>query len=204
MAVLLALLVWFGSREVWRAESAGWRARTENRPGRAEISSPPAASAKPGQEADATISASLPSSAPVLRVERQVELRAYRIAVRGGVLALDGVEPVFGDFHRRRGTLPWMSGMWCVRLLDENLQVVAEDTAKAPDDVCVVLDPQRRDGGGNPLATQYAGAGEEAVLQFRLPPHPEAKWLKVYSLTSANRADWKTEPDGKLLASFPL
>lgn len=147
---------------------------------------------------------SAPSVAEVVRPDGKNELQAYRIAVRGGVLLLDGTQRIVGEFHRRRGPLPWMPGLWCVRLLNADLQVLAEDTANAPDDACVVLDPQNRDASGQPQATQFAGVGEEAMLQVRLSPHPDARWLKVYRLASSERADWNTEPAGKLLASIPL
>ena len=151
----------------------------------------------------------LPLSSPeavakVVRPDGKTELQAYRIAVRGGVLSIDGTQRIVGDFHQRRGPMPWMAGMWCVRLLNADLRVLAEDTANAPDDACVVLDPQNHDANGQPQATQFAGAGEEAMLQVRLPPHPDAKWLKVYRLAGSERADWNTEPSGKLLASIPL
>jgi len=140
----------------------------------------------------------------VLRPDGKTELQAYRIAVRGGVLSIDGTQRIVGDFHQRRGPMPWMAGMWCVRLLNADFRVLAEDTAAAPDDACMVLDPQNHDANGQPQATQFAGAGEEAMLQVRLPPYPDAKWIKVYRLAGSERADWNTEPSGKLLASIPL
>jgi len=139
-----------------------------------------------------------------VRLDGKKELHAYRIAVRGGVLSLDGTQRIVGEFHQRRGPLPWMAGMWCVRLLNAELRVLAEVTANAPDDACVVLDPQNCDANGQQQATQFAGAGEEGILQVRLPPHPDAKWLKVYRLAGSARADWNTEPTGKLLAIIPL
>ncbi|MBX3735529.1 MAG: hypothetical protein KF715_02475 [Candidatus Didemnitutus sp.] len=204
IAALLALVLWFGSRWGWQVDSTERDDRRGKHEARSENLRVPAADTKSGRPIDKGAAASLSSRTPAMPVERKRELRAYRIAVRGGGLVLDGVEPVFGDFHHRRGALPWMAGLWCVRLLDANQRVLAEDTAKAPDEVCVVLDPQRRDGSGNPRAAQFAGAGEEAMLQVRLPSLPEAKWLKVYSLSSAERADWNTEPAGRLLATFPL
>ncbi len=94
--------------------------------------------------------------------------------------------------------------MWCVRLLDSDMRVLAEETANAPDAACVVLDPQNPGANGQPQATQFAGAGEEAMLQVRLLPHPDAKWLKVYRLASMTRADWNTEPLGQLLTAISL
>lgn len=139
-----------------------------------------------------------------LRADGKRELQAYRLVVRGGVISLDGNERIAGDFHRRRGPQAWMPGMWCVRLLDANMRVLAEETANAPDEPCVVLDPQNLDAKGKPQVTQFAGAGEDAMLQVRMPPTPEAKWLKVYRLSGMERADWNTEPMGRLLTSIPL
>ena len=97
-----------------------------------------------------------------------------------------------------------MPGLWCVRVLDADMRVLAEETAAAPDDLCVVVDPQNVGASGAPQVTQFAGAGEEAMLQVRMPPQPGAKWLKVYRLSGMQRADWNTEPMGQLLASISL
>jgi hypothetical protein len=132
------------------------------------------------------------------------ELQAYRLAVKGGVVTLDGSTRIVGDFHRRRGHQPWMPGMWCVRLLDATGRVLAEETANAPDDVCLVGDPQNLAPNGQHRVTQFSGAGEESMLQVRLPPHPDARMLKVYRIGSLQRADWNTEPMGQLLASISL
>lgn len=140
----------------------------------------------------------------VVRADGKRELQAYRLAVKGGVVSLDGTQRIAGDFHRRRGQQAWMPGMWCVRLLDAEGRVLAEETANAPDDVCLVGDPQNIAPNGRPQVTQFAGAGEEAMLQVRLPPHPDARMLKVYRLGGLERADWKTEPMGKLLATISL
>jgi hypothetical protein len=139
-----------------------------------------------------------------VRADGKQVLQAYRLAVRSGVVTLDGSTRIVGDFHRRRGPQAWMPGMWCVRLLDADMKVLAEETANAPDDVCLVGDPQSLSANGKPQVTQFAGAGEEAMLQVRLPPQPGAKWLKVYRIGSLQRADWNTEPMGQLLASISL
>lgn len=132
------------------------------------------------------------------------EMQAYRLTVRAGIVSLDAVERLTGEFRQRRGPVTWMPGMWCVRLLDADMRVLAEDTAPAPDAMCVVLDPQNKDAVGAAQATQFSGAGEEAMLQVRLPPQPGSKWLKVYRLASMQRADWNTEPMGQVLASISL
>ena len=43
-----------------------------------------------------------------------------------------------------------------------------------------------------------------SAIQVRLPPHPDARMLKVYRIGSLQRADWNTEPMGQLLASISL
>ncbi|MBL9131370.1 MAG: hypothetical protein JNG86_09235 [Verrucomicrobiaceae bacterium] len=138
------------------------------------------------------------------RADGRRELHAYRLAVKGGVVTLDGSTRIAGDFHRRRGPVAWMPGMWCVRLLDAEGRVLAEETANAPDDVCLVGDPQNLGPDGKPRVTQFAGAAAEGMLQVRLPPHPEAKMLKVYRIAGLQRADWTSEPLGRLLAAIPL
>lgn len=140
----------------------------------------------------------------VVRADGKREVQSYILLVKNGVVTLDGSSRIAGDFHRRRPPQAWMPGMWCVRLLDANLKVLAEQTANAPDEVCLVGDPQNPGPDGKPQVTQFAGAGEEAVLQVRMPPHPDAKWLKVYRIGGLQRADWNTEPVGKLLAHLSL
>jgi hypothetical protein len=154
----------------------------------------------------AAMAAQQPAAVPaeITRADGKRELQAYRIAVKGGVLSLDGTERIAGDFHRRRGPQAWMPGMWCVRLLDAEGRVLAEETAQAPDEVCLVGDPRNLGANGLPQATQFAGAGEEAMLQVRLPPHPDARMLKVYRIGGLERADWDTEPMGRLLATLSL
>ncbi|OYW30780.1 MAG: hypothetical protein B7Z47_03130 [Chthoniobacter sp. 12-60-6] len=197
LLALVILLAWFWPRQETQNDSANSQASKSDQhawPVRNETinAAPPVPD---------------PISQPVVEVVRadgKRELQAYRIAVRGGVVSLDGQERIAGDFHRRRAPQAWMPGMWCVRLLDASMRVLAEETANAPDERCVVLDPQNQGAKGQPQATQFAGAGEDAMLQVRLPPHPDAKWLKVYRLSSMQRADWSTEPMGRLLASLPL
>ncbi len=204
LLAIVILLVWLwpkketptGATQSTDREKTGLRQPAEVKPIAKATDQAVAQSASPRS--------SPPPVAEVVRADGKNELHAYRIAVRGGVLSLDGTQRIVGDFHRRHGPLPWMPGMWCIRLLDADMRVLAEDTANAPDDACVVLDPQNRDANGQPQATQFAGAGEESMLQVRLPPHPDAKWLRVYRLAGSERADWSAEPTGKLLISIPL
>lgn len=180
-------------------DSAGRQTAAPNRP--ASVTPPKAeqaAATTPAPEAAA------PATPPTLSGQGKREMQAYRLAVRAGIVSLDAVENIVGDFRQRRGPVSWMPGMWCVRLLDADMRVLAEEIAAAPDERCVVLDPNNKDAIGAPQATQFAGAGEEAMLQVRLPPQPRAKWLKVYRLGGLQRVDWNTEPLGQVLASISL
>ena len=164
--------------------------------------------ARPGKPASPRIDRQLANAAEApleaVRADGKREVQSYILLVKNGVVTLDGSARITGDFHRRRAPQAWMPGMWCVRLMDANLKVLAEQTANAPDEVCLVGDPQNPGPDGKPQVTQFAGAGEEAVLQVRMPPHPDAKWLKVYRIGGLQRADWNTEPVGKLLAHLSL
>ena len=132
-------------------------------------------------------------------------MQAYRLVVRDGQIALDGVAEIRGQFHPRRGPMSWQPGMWCIRFLDADLRVLAQETAAAPDQVCVVLDPHVLDQNGAPKASQLAGiGGAESMLQVRMSPMPSAKWIKVYQVAGAQQAELTVEPFGRLLASIPL
>ena len=196
LLVIAMLLVWLWPRQEKKVPASSQVGKPEQQAGSVKAAAIAAAPVVPE-----------PAPPPVVeavRADGKRELQAYRIAVRGGVVSLDGQERIAGDFHRRRAPQAWMPGMWCVRLLDANMRVLAEETANAPDERCVVLDPQNLGANGKPQATQFAGAGEDAMLQVRLPPNPDAKWLKVYRLSSMQRADWNTEPMGQLLAALSL
>lgn len=197
MLALVMLLAWLRPRQETKEDSANAQAgKPEQKSSAVKVAAIDAAPFAPEQTP--------PPVVEVVRADGKRELQAYRIAVRGGVVMLDGNERIAGDFHRRRAPQAWMPGMWCVRLLDANMRVLAEETANAPDERCVVLDPQNLGASGQPQATQFAGAGEDAMLQVRMPPNPDAKWLKVYRLSSMQRADWNTEPMGQLLAALSL
>lgn len=141
-------------------------------------------------------------SAPVS--SGKTELVAYRIAVRNGNITLDGIEHIWGNFHARRGSLTWYPGMWCVRLLDADMKVLAEDTLRAPDATCIVLDHHHTDAEGHPQPVQYSGLAEESMLQMRLPPNPEAKWLHIYRISTTSAIDWTHDPSDQQLAAIPL
>ncbi|MDZ4404094.1 hypothetical protein [Prosthecobacter sp.] len=197
LLVLVACLTWLWLESSAKPQPAPFTEKVENAPPRqAEVKTPASAPVEPA--------APVQPEREVVRADGKRELQAYRLAVRGGVVSLDGTQRIAGDFHRRRGPQAWMPGMWCVRLLDADMRVLAEETANAPDEACVVLDPQNLGANGQPQATQFAGAGEESMLQVRLPPHPDAKWLKVYRLSGMERADWNSEPLGSLLTAISL
>jgi hypothetical protein len=143
--------------------------------------------------------ASPPTPAPGGKTQRQ----AYRFAMRGGKISLEGVDLLQGDFHKRRGPVAWRPGMWCVRFLDADMRVLAQETAVAPDEPCVVLDPNVLDAAGDPRASQMKLTDDE-MMQMRVPPVRGAAWIKIYRIAGAKPAAWDVEPMGELLASIPL
>lgn len=143
--------------------------------------------------------ASPPTPASGGKTQRQ----AYRFAMRGGKISLEGVDLLQGDFHKRRGPVAWRPGMWCVRFLDAEMRVLAQETAVAPDEPCVVLDPNVLDAAGNPRASQMK-LTDDVMMQMRVPPVMGAAWIKIYRIAGAKPAAWDVEPMGELLASIPL
>ena len=129
--------------------------------------------------------------------------QAYRFALRSGQISLEGVELLQGDFHKRRGTQPWRPGMWCVRFLDADMRVLAQETTAAPDEPCVVLDPNVPDAKGAPQAAKLK-LTDDVEMQMRLPPVSGAAWIKIYRIANSKPAGWDVEPMGQLLASIPL
>lgn len=129
--------------------------------------------------------------------------QAYRFALRGGKISLEGVDLLQGDFHKRRGPMAWRPGMWCVRFLDADMRVLAQETAPAPDEPCVVLDPNVLNASGNPQVSQLK-LTDDVMMQMRVPPVSGAAWIKIYRIASAQPAAWDVEPMGQLLASIPL
>jgi hypothetical protein len=93
--------------------------------------------------------------------------------------------------------------MWCVRVLDADLHVLAQETAPAPDEPCVVLDPHVTLPNGTPKAA-HLKATDDVMAQVRLPPMPGARWLKVYRLSGSQPVGLEVEPLGQLIASIPL
>lgn len=129
--------------------------------------------------------------------------QAYLFAVRGGSITLEGVDLLQGDFHKRRGAQPWQPGMWCVRFLDADMRVLAQETTAAPDEPCVVLDPNVLNDSGAPQASKLK-LTDDVMMQMRVPPVHGASWIKIYRIAGTQPASWDVEPMGRLLASIPL
>lgn len=120
-----------------------------------------------------------------------------------GQLALEAVEEIRGDFHRRRGEPDGQSGMLCYRLLDSGQRVLAEEIAPAPDYVCIVLDPNTPDADGQPLPVRLTPPGP-VTFQVRMPKVESATQMKIFRLTGPRPAASNAEPTGRLLATIPL
>lgn len=99
--------------------------------------------------------------------------------------------------------MAWQSGMWCVRVLDAQLRVLAQETAPAPDEPCVVLDPNVPTPTGAPQASRLK-ATDEVMMQVRMQPVPEAKWIRIYRLAGSQPVGVNFEPLGQILATIPL
>ena len=109
------------------------------------------------------------------------------------------MEEVTGSFGRERA-VRWQAGMLCCRLLALDGRIVGERTMPAPDQVCVVLDPN--DASGAPAAARLTSDGP-AVFQVRFPDISEAVRLEVYRIASEVRPA-AAAPVGQLLASIPI
>jgi len=171
------------------------------------VTSAPAAPGAP----TATPPASTPPVAPILADAAPVDAasapsggvqRAFRFVLNAQKLDLEATEDIRGDFHRRRGEMPWAAGMLYYRLLDAQQRVLAEETQLPPDHVCVVLDPHTPDENGRPIPARMTPTGP-VVFQARLPKLDDATHLQVYRLTGSRPAN-AAEPPGQLLAVFPL
>lgn len=134
---------------------------------------------------------------------RPGEQRAFRFVLNGDKVDLEAVEDTQGDFHRRRGPMAWQPGMFYCRLLDAAQRVLAEDTLPAPDQTCVVLDPNTPDADGKPRASILSPGGP-VVFQVRLPKIESATQMKIYRLAGTRPAAADEEPLGQLLATIPL
>lgn len=99
----------------------------------------------------------------------KTQQQAYRFAVRGGKITLEGVDLLQGDFHQHRGPQPWLPGMWCVRFLDADMRLLARETAAAPDEPCVMLDPNALNASGAPHVSKLK-LTDDVMMQMRVPP----------------------------------
>lgn len=128
---------------------------------------------------------------------------SYRFSVRDGHIRLAAVQPLLGNFPRRRRSPDWQPGLWCIRLLAADQRVLAQETIPAADAPCVVLDPNVSPRSGESQAARLAGTGE-TMTQVRMPPMPGATWIRIYRLSGFDPADLDAEPAGELLATLPL
>ena len=131
--------------------------------------------------------------------EPTMRQHVFRLQLDQGRCTLEKVEEVTGSFGRERA-VRWQAGMLCCRLLALDGRVVGERTMPAPDQVCVVLDPN--DASGAPAAARLTSDGP-AVFQVRFPDISEAVRLEVYRIASEARPAAAT-PVGQLLASIPI
>ncbi len=132
-----------------------------------------------------------------------MEQRAFRFVMNGGQLALEAMEEIRGDFHRRRREPAGQPGMLCYRLLDAGQRVLAEEIAAAPDYVCIVLDPNTPDEEGQPLPVRLTPPGP-VTFQVRMQKVQSATQMKIYRLTEPRSTTLNAEPPGRLLATIPL
>ena len=116
-----------------------------------------------------------------------------------GHCTLEKVGEVRGAFGRER-LQQWQPGMLCCRLIADDGRIVGEKTMPAPDQVCVVLDPN--DSSGTPTAARLTSEGP-AVFQVRFPEISGAVRLEVHRIATDTRpaAD---APIGPLIASIAL
>lgn len=109
------------------------------------------------------------SAPPAPMAGGKTQQQAYRFAVRGGKITLEGVDLLQGDFHQHCGPQPWLPGMWCVRFLDADMRLLARETAAAPDEPCVVLDPNALNASGAPHVSKLK-LTDDVMMQMRVPP----------------------------------
>jgi hypothetical protein len=124
----------------------------------------------------------------------------FRLQIDRGHCTLEKVEQVSGAFGRER-IQQWQPGMLCCRLIAGDGRIVGERTLPAPDQACVVLDPN--DPSGTPIAARLTSEGP-AVFQVRFPEISGAVRLDVYRIATEARPAADTAPVGQLLASIPI
>ena len=132
--------------------------------------------------------------------EPAMRQHVFRLQLEGNRCTLEAQEEVSGAFGRER-TVRWAPGMLCCRLRAEDGRIVGERTLPAPDQVCVVLDPN--DPSGTPTAARLTSEGP-VVFQVRFADLAGAVRLEVARITAAVRPEDSAAPIGTLLASIPI
>ena len=161
----------------------------------------PADTHTPSAEADKPAPA--PAPPPTMAAafpESTMRQTVFRLQLDHNRCTLENVEEVAGAFGRERG-MPWRAGMLCCRLLAGDGRIVSERTMPAPDQVCVVLDPN--DASGTPTAAHLTSDGP-AVFQVRFPESSGAERLEVYRISTETRPADAAAPVGQLLASIAI
>lgn len=130
------------------------------------------------------------------------EARAYQLVLNGATCQLKDIQDLRGDFKRLRA-IRRSPGMISCRLLDAGGNLLAEETMPAPDEACLVLDPNVPGPNGESTPAMLAPGGE-TVFQTRLPKVAGAVTLEVLRLSGGNGATPDARPPGELLASIPL
>jgi hypothetical protein len=130
------------------------------------------------------------------------EARAYQLVLTGATCRLQDIQELRGDFKRLRA-VRHAPGMISCRLLDAGGRLLAEETMPAPDEPCLVLDPNVPGPKGEPTLAKLAPGGE-TVFQTRLPKVAGAVTLEVLRLSGGNGAAPDARPPGELLASIRL
>ena len=142
----------------------------------------------------------LPATAPVLTHSQSImRQHVFRLKLDRGNCTLENVEEVTGDFGRERFQR-WQPGMFCCRLIAKDGRIVGERTMPAPDQICVVLDPNET--SGTPIAARLTSDGP-AVFQVRFPDISGAVRLEVHRISSETRPA-SAESVGPLIAQIMI
>ena len=194
LLALLLLLGWMGRLDVGHQD-------TDPSFSRSEGATPPDITVQPvPPETEGEI---LAEPNPTAGSPFYSKARAYRIVMSElGACSLEAVEELKGDFRKPR-SMKRLAGMFSCRLLDTNGRVLAESTIQAPDQVCVVLDPQVTDAAGAPLPSRLTSEGP-VVFQVRLPKVEDAAALEIVRLAGSREPQGDERPLGQLVALLDL
>lgn len=146
----------------------------------------------------ADIPAIRPAGSP--RSEPAMRQHVFRFQLEGNRCTLEALEEVSGSFGRERAAR-WEPGMLCCRLRAEDGRILGERTLPAPDQMCVVLDPN--DPSGTPTATRLTSDGP-VVFQVRFADIAGAVRVEVARVESSIRQADPAAPVGPLLASIQI